>query len=471
MEVGGQPLEERERRFAHQVQHVVLGVFGCHLEPPRGVVFQHGLQVRRLVEQIVADAAADKGFLNPFDGPYFFVQGQQRPVVVVEIGAYLRVETRRTAALAAQLPVAAAHAVHVGRRGADIRKVAFEPGRFHHMLHFGEDRPLAARIDELALMRRNGAERAAAEAAAVDVDRMADHLPGRNVALARVTRMRGALVGEVERVVEFFGRERRVGGRHDHAPVADGLHECRRGFHQVALGLDDGEVLAEGGLVGQTLLVAAEADRRGGVEPRDVAFVGEERHLPDFAQQFGVIAVAHRPGHLLHDPFAHAVDQQVGARFGQDGGFQRVAPVVVVGQAAQRGFDAPDDHRNVGVEALEDLRIDRHGTIGAESRLAAGRVGVVVAQAEVGGVMVDHRVHRAARNAEKQARSAQFAEVAQVVAPVGLGNDRHAVALGFEQASHDGRPESWVVDVGVAREEDHVQLIPSAFADLLDGRR
>jgi hypothetical protein len=142
-----------------------------------------------------------------------------------------------------------------------------------------------------------------------------------------------------------------------------------------------------------------------------------------------------------------------------------------VGQAAQRGFDAPDDHRNVGVEALEDLRIDRHGTIGAESRLAAGRVGVVVAQAEVGGVMVDHRVHRAARNAEKQARSAQFAEVAQVVAPVGLGNDRHAVALGFEQASHDGRPESRVVDVGVAREEDHVQLIPSAFADLLDGRR
>ena len=34
-----------------------------------------------------------------------------------------------------------------------------------------------------------------------------------------------------------------------------------------------------------------------------------------------------------------------------------------------------------------------------------------------------------------------------------------------------GRPESRVVDVGVAREEDHVQLIPSAFADLLDGRR
>ena len=136
-------------------------------------------------------------------------------------------------------------------------------------------------------------------------------------------------------MVEFLGRERRVGGRHDHAPVADSLHECRRGFHQVALGLDDGEVLAEGGLVGQTLLVAAEADRRGGVEPRDVAFVGEERHLPDFAQQFGVIAVAHRPGHLLHDPFAHAVDQQVGAAFGQHRRLERVVPVVVVRQPPQ----------------------------------------------------------------------------------------------------------------------------------------
>ena len=207
-------------------------------------------------------------------------------------------------------------------------------------------------------------------------------------------------------MVQFLGRERRVGGGDDDAAAADGFHERRLGIHQIALGLDDGEILSESGLVAHALLVAVETDRRRGVQPRDIAFVGEEGHLPDFAQQFGVVAVVHRPGHLLHDPFAHAVDQQVGARIGQDGGVQRIAPIVVVGQAAQRGFDASDDYRNVRIEAFEYLRVDRHGMVGAESRFAAGGVGIVVAQPQVGRIVVDHRVHRPARNSEEEPRNA-----------------------------------------------------------------
>ena len=370
-------------------------------------------------------------------------------MVVVEVGAHLRVEARCAAAFAAQLPVAAAHAVHVGRGSPDIRQIALEPGRFGHAFHFGEDRPLAARIDELALVGRNSTERTPPETSAVDVDRVFDHLPRRNVAFALVTRVWGTFVGEVERVVELLGRERRIGGRHDHIAVADSLHECHRGFHQVALGLDDGEVLPESGLVADALLVAAKADCRGGVEPRNIALVGEEGHLPDFAQQLGVVAVAHRLGELLHNPFAHAVDQKIGAAFGQHRGLQLVVPVVVVGQAPQGGLDASDHHRNVGKQPFENLRVDRHGVVGAESRLASGGVGVVVAQTQVGRVVVDHRIHRPAGDAEKETRRAQLGEVAQVVPPVGLGNDGHAVALGFEQAPHDSRPECRVVDVGV----------------------
>ena len=142
-----------------------------------------------------------------------------------------------------------------------------------------------------------------------------------------------------------------------------------------------------------------------------------------------------------------------------------------MGQAAQRGFDASDDHRDVRIEAFEYLRVDRHGMVGAESRFAAGGVGIVMAQPQVGRVVVDHRVHRPARNSEEEPRNAQFGEIAQVVAPVGLGDDGHAVTLGLEQPSHDGRAECRMVDVGVARKKDHVELVPSAFADLLDGRR
>ena len=317
-------------------------------------------------------------------------------------------------------------------------------------------------------MGRDRAEGAASEAAAVDVYRELDHLPGRDISLAAVAGMRRPFVGQVERVVELFGREGRVGGCHDHEPVARRLDQRRLGLHQVALRLDDGEVLAESPLVAQALFVAVQADRSVGVEPADIGLVGEEGHLADLAQQFGVVSVAHGPRHLLYDPFAHAVDEQVGPRLDEYRGLERVAPVVVVRQAPQRGLDAADDHRNVGIEPFEDLRIDRHGVVGPESGLAAGRVGVVVPQAEVGCVVVHHRVHRSGRDAEEEARGPELGEIAQVVAPVGLRDDGHTVTLGLEQAPDDCRSECRVVDVGIAREEDHVELIPAAFADLFD---
>ena len=38
LEIGGQPLEERERRFAHQFQHGIFGVFGRDFQSSRRVV-------------------------------------------------------------------------------------------------------------------------------------------------------------------------------------------------------------------------------------------------------------------------------------------------------------------------------------------------------------------------------------------------------------------------------------------------
>lgn len=187
VEVGIQPLEEGERRLAHELQHPLFGMLGRHLQPPRGMVLQHGFEIGPFIEEVVADAAADKGLLDPLDGPDLLVESQQRTVVVVQVGAHPWVEARRAAALAAQFAVAAAHAVHVGRRGSDIREVALESRHGGHPLHLAENRALAARVDELALMGRDRAEGAASEAAAVDVHRELDHLPGRDIPLAAVT--------------------------------------------------------------------------------------------------------------------------------------------------------------------------------------------------------------------------------------------------------------------------------------------
>ena len=53
-------------------------------------------------------------------------------------------------------------------------------------------------------MCRYGAESASAETASVDVDRVLDHIVGRD-ALALVAGMWKTGVGQVERVVELFG--------------------------------------------------------------------------------------------------------------------------------------------------------------------------------------------------------------------------------------------------------------------------
>lgn len=212
-------------------------------------------------------------------------------------------------------------------------------------------------------------------------------------------------------------------------------------------------------------------ERMLGIEPIDVLAIGEESHLADLAQQLGVESVAHGANHLRHYPFAHAVHQQVGAAVDENRRFEAVAPVVVMRQPPQRSLDAAYDHRHVGIEPFENSSVYRDGVIGSESRLAARRVGVVAAQADIGGVVVHHRVHRSRRDAEKEPRRAQLGEVAQVVAPVGLRHDGHATPLGLQQTADDRRAERRVVDICVAREEDHVDVIPAQGPYLFYRRR
>ena len=81
--------------------------------------------------------------------------------------------------------------------------------------------------------------------------------------------------------------------------------------------------------------------------------------------------------------------------------------------------------------------------------------------------MVDQGVHGAGTHAEEQARSSELAEVAQVVAPVGLRHDGHLIPFVLEYARDDGHAERRMVDIGVAHEKDHVGLLPAQRVHLL----
>ncbi len=101
---------------------------------------------------------------------------------------------------------------------------------------------------------------------------------------------------------------------------------------------------------------------------------------------------------------------------------------------------------------------------------SARGVGVITAAAACGGVVIDHRVHGSGGYAEEQSRRTEFAEVAEVVLPIGLRNDCHFVTGCLECASDDGSSKRWVVDIGIAREQDDIDIFPAKSLHLLGKR-
>ena len=140
-------------------------------------------------------------------------------------------------------------------------------------------------------------------------------------------------------------------------------------------------------------------------------------------------------------------------------------------QAAHGGLDAGHDDGHVGVELFQYSRVYVCRPIGAESCLSAGGVGVVVTQTACGCVVVHHTVHSAGGDAEEKSGGAELAEVAQVVAPVGLRDDGHFVPRRLQRPPDDSSAERGVVDVGIARYEHNVDLLPPEALDLVQRYR
>ena len=183
VEVALEGLELAEGGLAHDLQHSVGGMLGGHLEAAADVAGDELAGVGFLVgtgqeEQVVADAAADEAFLDAGHGVDGAVEVEEEPVVGVEVTAGGGMEARGATAALAEGAVAAAHAVHVGRGSAEVAEVALEVGHLRHGTHLAQDALLAAADNLLALVGGDGAEGAAAEAAAVDGDGVAYHLVG-----------------------------------------------------------------------------------------------------------------------------------------------------------------------------------------------------------------------------------------------------------------------------------------------------
>jgi hypothetical protein len=159
-------------------------------------------------------------------------------------------------------------------------------------------------------------------------------------------------------------------------------------------------------------------------------------------------------------PFGIPVDEEVGLGVEEDRAAHLLRPVVEVRYAPQRRLDATHDQRRVLERLAYALRIDQHAAVGAAACNPVRRVRVVAADATIRRVAVHHRVHVAAGDAEEEFRHTELREVARRV-PVRLRDDPDAKSLRLEHAADDRHPEARMVDIGVARHEDHIAGIPA----------
>ena len=149
-----------DARLHHLGQRALLGVLGRDFQVAADVVGHQFLDIgRRLHREIVAHAGGDHHLLHARQRTRFAVEADQRFVARVQVRANTGIDARRPPARAFDRGILARHPVHVRRRAADVADRALEVGRGGDAFQLGEDRALAAALDDAALVHRDAAER------------------------------------------------------------------------------------------------------------------------------------------------------------------------------------------------------------------------------------------------------------------------------------------------------------------------
>ena len=145
-------------------------------------------------------------------------------------------------------------------------------------------------------------------------------------------------------------------------------------------------------------------------------FVGEKHHvvglwsrmgsqiscLTNIQQGLKRFALLQPVDNLPNRLFTHPINQKVGSTAHQNAGQEFVLPIVVVRHPTERSLNASENDRSVRVELFQAFRIDNAGIVGTHVRSSVWGVSIVTSQPFVGCVVVDHRIHRSGRNAEKE---------------------------------------------------------------------
>jgi len=192
--------------------------------------------------------------------------------------------------------------------------------------------------------------------------------------------------------------------------------------------------------------------------PGEITLAADIDRLRDVGQCPDVFARVEAACYLDHSLLAHAIYQQVGAALDGNRLTQPVLPVVIVRQPPHRSLYAAHHYGHVAQCLPYAPAIGHTRVVGTLVGTGVGGVGIVRAQAAVGRIAIDHRVHAPRRHPAEEARTSQFLEVTQVVLPARLRHDGDLISLCLQHTAYHGAAKRRVIDIGVAREDYYVHL-------------
>ena len=143
---------------------------------------------------------------------------------------------------------------------------------------------------------------------------------------------------------------------------------------------------------------------------------------------------------LPNGPLPHSVGDEIRAAVQEEGTFQAVRPVIVVGQSPEACFDAAQDNGDMGEVPAYQAAVDHGSPIRAPPGFSSRRIGVGVPALFGHGVMVDHGIHIPGGYQKSQPGRSEEAD-AVFFLPIRLGNNGYRVAPAFQNPADNGRTE------------------------------
>ena len=102
--------------------------------------------------------------------------------------------------------------------------------------------------------------------------------------------------------------------------------------------------------------------------------------------------------------FSHPIRDQICPRIQQNGAFQAVRPVIIVGESAKTRLDPANDDRGMLVGAADQVAVDDRSIVRAFSHHTARCVSIFLSSFPGNRIMVDHGIHVSGRHQKSKTR-------------------------------------------------------------------